>query len=186
MTNGLWQVDIVVNRRGASQPVSAFSVWVFSPESSTGPFRGAAVSEAMNDRVRKPDGARAFTILEMMIAITILSLIVAAIYATWTAILRASKAGRDVSAAVQRSRIALRVLEDSLTSAQSFVANQRYYGFVAENGTEPMLSFVARLAKSFPRAGKFGDLDVRRVSLHLGIGQTHAPTSPPRHGSRRG
>lgn len=40
MTNGLWQVDIVVTRRGASQPVSAYSVWVFSPDSSTGPFRG--------------------------------------------------------------------------------------------------------------------------------------------------
>lgn len=39
MTNGLWQVDIVVTRRGASQPVSAYSVWVFSPDSSSGPFK---------------------------------------------------------------------------------------------------------------------------------------------------
>lgn len=110
-------------------------------------------------------GRRAFTILEMMIAITILSLIVAAIYSSWTAILRASKAGKEVSATVQRSRIVLRVLEDSLTSAQSFVANQHYYGFVAENGSEPILSFVARLSQSFPRGGKFGDLDVRRVTF---------------------
>lgn len=114
---------------------------------------------------------RAFTILEMMIAITILSLIVAAIYASWTAILRASKAGKEVSATVQRSRMVLRVLEDSLTSAQSFVANQRYYGFIAENGSEPMLSFVARLSKTFPRSGKFGDLDVRRISFTVENGQ---------------
>jgi hypothetical protein len=40
MTNGLWQVDIMVKRRGVSDPVSAFSVWVFSPDSSAGPFRG--------------------------------------------------------------------------------------------------------------------------------------------------
>lgn len=113
----------------------------------------------------------AFTILEMMVAVTILSLIVAAIYASWTAILRASKAGREVSATVQRSRIVLRVLEDSLTSAQSFVANQRYYGFVAENSSEPMLSFVARLSKTFPRSGKFGDLDVRRVSFTVENGE---------------
>ncbi len=37
-TNGLWQVDIVVNRRGVPQPVDAFSIWIFSPESSSGPF----------------------------------------------------------------------------------------------------------------------------------------------------
>lgn len=105
--------------------------------------------------------------LEILIAVTILTLIIVAIYSSWTAILRASKAGRDLSAAVQRSRIAIRVLEDSLTSAQSFVANQPYYGFIAENGSEPMLSFVARLSKSFPRSGKFGDLVVRRVTFSV-------------------
>jgi len=108
-----------------------------------------------------------FTLIEVMIAITILTLIVAAIYSSWTAILRSSKVGRDVAASVQRSRIVLRVLEDSLSSAQSFVANQPFYGFVAENGSQPSLSFVARLAKSFPRSGRFGDLDVRRVTFSL-------------------
>jgi len=44
---------------------------------------------------------------------------------------------------------------------------QRYYGFIAENGNEATLSFVCRLAKSFPRGGKFGDLDVRRVTFSL-------------------
>jgi type II secretory pathway pseudopilin PulG len=32
-TNGLWQVDIIVNRRGASKPVDSMSVWVYSPDS---------------------------------------------------------------------------------------------------------------------------------------------------------
>ena len=35
-TNGLWQVDIVVRRRGLSQPVDSMSVYVFSPESQSG------------------------------------------------------------------------------------------------------------------------------------------------------
>lgn len=39
-TNGLWQVDILVTRRGVQQPVSAMSVWVFSPDSSATPFGG--------------------------------------------------------------------------------------------------------------------------------------------------
>src|SRR5512147_553777 len=62
----------------------------------------------------------AFTLIEIMIAIGIFSLVLAAIYSSWTAILRASKTGLEVAAAVQRSRIAVRMLEDSLGSAQSF------------------------------------------------------------------
>ena len=31
-TNGLWQVDIQVRRRGRSEPVDRMSIWVYSPE----------------------------------------------------------------------------------------------------------------------------------------------------------
>jgi type II secretion system protein J len=109
----------------------------------------------------------AFTMVEILIAIGILGLVIAAIYSSWTAILRASKVGMDAAATAQRARIAVRTLEDSLASAESFQLGQRYYGFLAENGTDASLSFVARLAKSFPRGGKFGDLDVRRVTFSV-------------------
>jgi len=111
---------------------------------------------------RQPVG---FTLVEVLIAIGILSLVIASIYSTWTAILRASKSGQTAAAAVQRTRIVVRLLEDSLSSAQSFGANVGYYGFMAENGDEASLSFVARLSRSFPRSGRFGDLDVRRVTF---------------------
>lgn len=39
-TNGLWQVDIMVTRRGRPDPVDRISIFVFSPESSSGPARG--------------------------------------------------------------------------------------------------------------------------------------------------
>jgi hypothetical protein len=39
-TNGLWQVDIVVNRRGNPSPHDQTSIWIFSPDSSAGPARG--------------------------------------------------------------------------------------------------------------------------------------------------
>jgi type II secretion system protein J len=106
-----------------------------------------------------------FTLVEVMIAISILALVIAAIYSTWTAILRASKSGQNAAAAVQRTRIVVRLLEDSLSSARSFGANPGSYGFMAENGDEASLSFVARLSQSFPRSGRFGDLDVRRVTF---------------------
>ncbi len=102
-----------------------------------------------------------------MIAIGIFSLILAAIYSSWTAILRASKTGLEAAASVQRARITIRVLEDSLGSAQSYAATLPYYYFIAENGSDAMLSFVARLSQSFPRSGKFGDLDTRRVTFSV-------------------
>lgn len=119
---------------------------------------------------RKQRSKIAFTLIEILIAIGIVGLVLTAIYSTWTAILRASKVGLEAAAAVQRSRIAVRVLEDSLGSCQSFAQGQRYYSFVAENGNDATLSFVARLAKSFPRGGKFGDLDVRRITFSVESG----------------
>ncbi len=110
---------------------------------------------------------RGFTLIEIMIAITILALIIAAIFSSWTAIIRASRVGKDTAAAVQRARITIRIIEDSLGSAELFTRNAELYGFVADNGDDAMLSFVARLAKSFPRSGKFGDLDVRRLEFTL-------------------
>jgi hypothetical protein len=37
-SNGLWQVDIVVNRRGLQKPVDAISVWMYSPDSKSSTF----------------------------------------------------------------------------------------------------------------------------------------------------
>ena len=37
-TNGLWQVDITVHRRGSQQPVDAMSIWVYSPDSKSSAF----------------------------------------------------------------------------------------------------------------------------------------------------
>ena len=118
-----------------------------------------------------PNSRGAFTLVEIMIAMGILALVLAAIYSSWTAILRASKVGLDSAASVQRARIAGRIIEESLSSALAFNANLRYYSFVAENGSESLLSFVTRLSPSFPRNGKFAGLDVRRVIFSVEHGQ---------------
>ncbi len=39
-TNGLYQVDIVVRRRGLSKPYDTLSVWVYSPSTKSLPFGG--------------------------------------------------------------------------------------------------------------------------------------------------
>jgi len=115
--------------------------------------------------------ARAFTLVEILIAMGILSLVLAAIYSSWTAILRASKVGRDAAAAVQRARMAGRTIEECLGSTMLFSANQNYYSFRAENGDKASLSFVARLGPSFPRQGKFEGMDVRRVTFSVEDGR---------------
>jgi type II secretion system protein J len=115
----------------------------------------------------RPSATQAFTLVEILIAIGIFSMVLAAIYSTWTAILRASKVGLEAAAAVQRARITGRTIEETLGSVQSFALNQAYYSFVSENGSEATLSFVSRLSPSFPRSGKFAGLDVRRVTFSL-------------------
>jgi len=86
-------------------------------------------------------------------------------------ILRSKSIGEAATAQVQRERIAVRVMEEALGSARSFAADVEHYGFVAENGEDGAISFVAKLPASFPRSGRFGDFDVRRVTFSIESGR---------------
>jgi len=111
---------------------------------------------------------RAFTLIEIMMALIIFSLVVAAIYSTLMLVMRATRVGQDAAAQAQRQRIVLRTIEDSLMCIQSFQASQKYYWFGVENGTAPMLSFASRVpTEGFPRNGKFGDFNLRRLTFTL-------------------
>ena len=109
---------------------------------------------------------RAFTLVEIMIAVTIFVAVMIAIYSSWSAILRGRKIGQEAAVEAQRSRVAVRALENSLMSLQMFLANIKYDYFSADtSGDFATLSFVAHLAKSFPRSGDFGDQVVRRLTF---------------------
>jgi general secretion pathway protein J len=111
--------------------------------------------------------ARAFTIIEILTAMAIFGMVVAAIFASWQAIIRGSASGNRAAATAQRSRVALRTIEEALGSTRSFLADVQYYTFEADNGTEPYLSFVSRLSPEFPRGGRFGQFNVRRVTFSV-------------------
>jgi prepilin-type N-terminal cleavage/methylation domain-containing protein len=111
----------------------------------------------------------AFTLIEVMIAITIFSMVLAAIYSTWNLIWRASRVSQAAAAQVQRQRVAIHTIEDALTCIQSFQASMKYYSFVV-NDDPPELAFTARLPDNFPRNGKFGDLNVRQLLFTLEAG----------------
>jgi len=143
---------------------------MLTPKAST---RQGPVSEARAARARPPRGRpqHSFTIIEIMLALAIFSMVISAIYASWSAILRAARVGGDAAAEVQRSRVAARTLEDALVSAVMFAGNGRLYYFEGDNAEDfGWLNFVGRLPPSFPGSGYFGDQVVRRVTFSVEAG----------------
>jgi prepilin-type N-terminal cleavage/methylation domain-containing protein len=118
----------------------------------------------------------AFTLIEIMVAVMVFSMVIASIYATWALVMRASQVGQDAAAQAQRQRVVLRAIGDALMGVESFQASQKYYWFKLENGGAPFLSFVARLPDTYARNGKFvgaaggRDASSRRVTFSLASG----------------
>jgi hypothetical protein len=110
-----------------------------------------------------------------MIAMLIMMFIMGAIYSCWSAIVRGSKIGLEASARVQRTRMAVSAITDTLLSAQMFIANMGYYAFIADTSSDyAYLSLVANLPRSFPRGGLYGDFTVRRVTFSVEPGDDGA------------
>ncbi|MFN7141009.1 MAG: type II secretion system protein J, partial [Limisphaerales bacterium] len=119
---------------------------------------------------------RAFTLLELMVAMAVFSFVMLAIYASWTAILRGSKIGLDEAAKVQRARVAVKAVEDALVTAQLFAGpNVRYYEFVTDTTTDPNFHFLSCVSKlppeSFPGSGMFDPGAPRRVTFEVLAGE---------------
>jgi type II secretory pathway component PulJ len=121
--------------------------------------------------------ASAFTLIEIMVAVMVFSMVIASIFATWALVMRATQVGQDAAAQAQRQRVVLRAIGDALMGVESFQASQNYYWFKLENGSTPMLSFVARLPDTYARNGKFvgaaggRDASSRRVTFSLATGE---------------
>jgi prepilin-type N-terminal cleavage/methylation domain-containing protein len=123
-------------------------------------------------KISRSKNPSAFTLLEIMVAIALLAMIVIAIYSSWNSILKGSRVALDAAASAQRTRITMRTLHDSLLCACMFTASATNYSFLADSDSDfSTLSFVARLPKSFPRGGKFGDLTMRRLEFTVESGR---------------
>lgn len=103
-------------------------------------------------------------------------MLIAALYSTWVLVTRATIVGKTTAAQLQRERVAMHAIEDSLTCIQSHQASIDYYLFDVENGDQPLLSFTAYLPDSFPRTGEFMgetpgggymDYHLRRLTFQL-------------------
>lgn len=121
-------------------------------------------------------GPAGFTLVEVMLALGMLMMVLSVIYSTWMAILRSKNAGDKAAMNAQRSRIAMRAVEDALQGVQVFQANQPYYAFVADTSGEfAYLSVASRLPSSFPGSGLFGDQALRRVNFQVEPGSNGVP-----------
>jgi len=110
-----------------------------------------------------------FTLIEIMMAFAVFGLLVAAIYACWSLILKSSQVGQEAAAQMQRERRALRTIKEALGCTLSFQGDPYNYAFLAENNNNGYLSFAARLPESFPRSDclAWQGFDVRRVEFSI-------------------
>ncbi|HIL73072.1 MAG TPA: prepilin-type N-terminal cleavage/methylation domain-containing protein [Verrucomicrobia bacterium] len=119
-------------------------------------------------RLAKRRGVLAFTLIEVLIALSIFALIITGIYSSWSGIHRATRIGLEAAADAQRKRVAMRALEQSLGSVKYFLANETNYTFIAEGrGDSTYLSFVAHLPETFPRSALFEYQPMRRVNFSV-------------------
>lgn len=112
---------------------------------------------------------RAFTLLEIMIAMALFSMITMAIYTSWTTIINASRVGLKAAADAQRRRNAIETLQNALFGVQMSAANIQHHYFLADT-VDPeaaLLSFVSLLPESFPGNGLFPGAPMRRVTFTL-------------------
>jgi len=114
---------------------------------------------------------RAFTLVEIMVAIALFMMIMGSVMACWKSILSSSRVGEAAAAAAQRARTSMRAVEDSLDNLEIVNTPQviRYYAFIADT-SEPQfasVSFAARLPASFLGSDYFGDAVLRRVTFDV-------------------
>lgn len=112
-------------------------------------------------------GKEAFTILEIMIALFIFALVLTAIYSIWHGIVKGTTSGLKAAAEVQRSRVAMRTIEQAFRSARVFNDNIKYYYFIAESrGEQSAISMTCRLPSDFLGMGFIDpNLRMRRVDI---------------------
>ncbi|MEK7781817.1 MAG: type II secretion system protein [Verrucomicrobiota bacterium] len=116
-----------------------------------------------------PRRCRAFTLVEILLAFAIFGMVLLAIYACWTLILKSSKIGQDAAAQIQRERVAINTIKEALGGVVSYQSAPQYYTFLADNDENGHLSFAARLPEVFPRNGMmaFKGYEVRRVNFSV-------------------
>ena len=116
-------------------------------------------------RIRPHKPIAAFSMVELMVAISLLMLMLGTLYSSWAAILQSTRTGSEVAANVQRERVTVQHVADALAGAVMVEDGEDWYRFRVDTlGGYSSLSFVQRIPESNrkPNAQSF-----RRVSFSV-------------------
>ena len=109
----------------------------------------------------------AFTLVETIVAVAILSLVLTSVYGVFFSVLNTTKKGAEAAVQVQRQRIALKTIEDALSGIVYYEQNQQHYAFVADtlDFDHPSISFVSRVPPDFMGSKEFNGQNLRRIEF---------------------
>ena len=110
----------------------------------------------------------AFTLLEVIISITVFSFIMVSVLSCWKVIVTGKIVSEQAAAAAQRARIGIKSVEEALECAEISQNNIQYYAFLTDTSEKfASLSLAARLPAAFPGSPLFGDNVIRRVTFDV-------------------
>ncbi|MGA2177514.1 MAG: hypothetical protein ABSH38_21275 [Verrucomicrobiota bacterium] len=123
-------------------------------------------------RARTSSGpiAAAFTMLEVMVAITVFSFIMVSVLSCWKVIVTGKIVAEQAAAAAQRARIGIKSVEEALECAEISTSPSSipYYAFLTDTSDKfASLSLAAHLPAAFPGSSLFGDNVIRRVTFDV-------------------
>ncbi len=112
---------------------------------------------------------RAFTVLEVMLAIGIFSGLVVAMYASWSAVIRSAHRSTQAAIESHRVRTSLDAIDEAFKSAMIFESNQHLYSFLTLTEEDRFSSFSlsSHLSPRFPGSAMFPGQPLRRVSFSV-------------------
>jgi hypothetical protein len=112
--------------------------------------------------------AAAFTLLEIVVSITVFTFIMISILGCWRCIVSGKMISEDAAAAAQRARIGMKTVVEALTCGEISTRNLQFYEFDTDTTSKfASLSLAARLPLDFPGSGLYGDNVMRRVTFDV-------------------
>src|ERR1035441_5356496 len=117
----------------------------------------------------RQNSARAgFTLVEVLLAVTILSLVMVGVYGIWSASLKAWKRGGEATEVFQRQRVVMETLTQLAQSAVYFASAPNLYAVIGVKnpGLGDSVSFVTA-SDGFLPPSEANDVGMRRVIISL-------------------
>ena len=111
----------------------------------------------------------AFTLVEAIVSVAVLSIVLAMVYGVFFSLARSTVAGAEASVEIQRQRIALKTIEDSLSGLVYYEQSKEQYSFLADTTIfeYPSISFVSRVPPDFLGNKEFGSQRLRRITFQV-------------------